>query len=55
MPLMEKCEWWDLMFCDEKFYGGIILSVVKIIMIERSAFESKWVILWLYSMIVEML
>ena len=54
IPFMARCDLWDWKCCDEKLYGGVVLCMVRVRMIERSTFESKWVILWLCSMIVEM-
>ena len=33
-PFMAMCDLRDWKYCDEKIYGGIVLSIVRIIMME---------------------
>ncbi len=52
-PYMAMCHLLGLKYYDVKLYDDVVLSMVRIEMVEWSLFLGKWVILWLCTIIVE--
>ena len=45
IPFMDRCELWGWEFCDQKHFGDVVLSIVKVIIMNEvllSANELSW-------------